>query len=139
MKDITFYPSENSSLGSKQIQVLCLTAQGLTKHQIAELIFRSVPTVAAHQVEARHHYGARSLVEAVAYAIATEEIRFVIGTVEANKLRKLITSAFMIAATVLTAAIDTPFVGDADQTLARHHSTRTMRMKSRIEKLESFV
>ncbi len=142
MKNITFYPSEKSSLGKKQVEVLSFAAQGLTKSQIANLICRSIPTVATHQVEARNHYGARSLTQAVAYAIAAGDIQFRVGPVNPSPLRSRATAIAMIMAALVTTAVDTPFFSDVDQTLVRHHTTRTtrsaksMRGRSRRDQLD---
>ena len=124
---ITFYPSNTAQLGAYKTGILAMVAEGLTKHQIADSIFRSVPTVAFHQVEARQYYGARTLTQAVARAIACGDIQFRVETAtEKTTAHSMMTYGFIFAA-LITALVDTPFFSDTDQDLARHNKVRTTR------------
>lgn len=137
-KNITFYPSETAPLGTYKTGILAMAAEGFSKHAIADSIFRSVPTVASHQVEARHYYGARTLTQAVAYAIARGDIQFRIGPVTEKTPAQHAFAAFSFIALVLfTAAIDTPFVTDHDLDIRK--TSQTLRVKTRVRREGGWV
>ncbi len=126
--NITFYPSETAPLGEYKTGILAMVAEGLTKHQIAASIYRAVPTVVSHQVEARQYYGARTLTQAVARAIALGDIQFRIDSVtEKTPAHSRLAALGFITLALFTTAIDTPYAFDADLDLARHHTTRATR------------
>ena len=125
--NITFYPSETAPLGEYKTGILAMVAEGLTKHQIAASIYRAVPTVVSHQVEARQYYGARTLTQAVARAIALGDIQFRIDPVTEKTTAHSMMTYGVIFAALITALVDTPFFSDIDQDLARHNKVRTTR------------
>ena len=60
--------SRHVRLSEREIECLKLSAQGLTTEQVADRIFRSVPTAALHLKHAAEKLGARNRAQAVARA-----------------------------------------------------------------------
>lgn len=147
MKSIEFYPSHSpeNGISVRTLEVLSKAAEGCFAKEIAASLNRSEPTIRSHQLTALNHYDARNTAHAVAQAIALGDIKFRIGPVKPASERIRATAIAMIFAALVTTAVDTPFVSDVDQTLVRHHTTRTtrtarsMRLRGRRDQLDLVI
>lgn len=127
MQDITFYPAPKSDFSTRTLEVLTHAAAGAIAKTTANTLKVSEDTIRYHLKEAKKHYCAKSTAQAVAYAIALGDIQFRVDMATEKTPAQRITAFGFIFAALITGIIDTPFLSDTDQDLARHNKVRTTR------------
>ena len=127
MQNIAFYQSQETTFSARTLEVLTLTASGYMAKTIAHTLQVSEDTIRYHLKEAKKHYYAQNTVQAVASAIALGDIQFRIDRATEKTPAQRMTAFGFIFAALITCLIDTPFVSDADQDLARHYRARPTR------------